>query len=68
LFGGGDGEDAVNWKVAAREAGLPPDGPCPHCGTQAGAMFVHEGLNGTPFWLLCPDCHSLTPLSSSERA
>lgn len=62
LFGGGDGEDAVNWKVAARELGVPRDGPCPHCGTQAGVLFVENGLDGARFWLRCPDCHRLRPL------
>ena len=69
LFGGGDGEDSVNWKVAAQEeGGVPADGPCPHCDAPAGVLFVEDGLNGTRFWLRCPDCRSLTPLPRREHA
>lgn len=56
LFGGGDGEDAVNWMVRARDEGLPHDGPCPRCGTPAAVTFFHEPWQGASFWLRCPDC------------
>jgi hypothetical protein len=60
LFGGGDAEDAVNWKVRARTEGLPADGPCSRCGASAAATFFDEPWQGSSFWLRCPECRALS--------